>query len=158
MRSAGTVNWSSQAGRAAFGFQGNLVSAVRTNPTTRFFKSSGREWISFEQDAVARRDCEHVRGHPLEFLVGNLDEFVPVFLEELPERDWKKSRVDHGEVVVQNADERHQVQAVVRAPIVRERDRFYADPDALQRVPQLSKGLSVRAKSLADCEDVVVHP
>src|SRR5256712_13816581 len=105
--------------------------------------------ITLEHDAVARRDREHVRGHGFEFFIRDLDEFEPVFLEESPERHGEQTRIDHREVIIQDADERHQVQARREALEVRQWDLLLVDPDRFYCLADPSPFVIVAAASFS---------
>src|SRR5206468_8347851 len=92
------------------------------------------------------------------FFIRDLDEFERVFLEESPKRHGEQTRVDHREVIIQDADERHQMQARRGALEVRQWDRLYVNADRFHGFADLSQSVGVRAEYLADSEEVVVHP
>src|SRR5207244_13583026 len=124
-----TENWPSEARRAAFGLERNFVSTISSDATTRLLQTRLRDRTPLEHDAISRRDREHVRGHRLDFRVGDLDEIEPVFPEELPKRNPHQTRIDDPEVLIQEADERHQVHARLRTLDAREANRHGLAPD-----------------------------
>src|SRR5207245_2908304 len=91
---------SRQAGRAAFGLEGDLLPAIRPDATPGGLEALTGDRVSFEDDAIAAPDREHVRRHRVELLVWDFHEFEPVLSERFPEWDREEAWVDDREVVI----------------------------------------------------------
>src|SRR2546422_4528574 len=149
---------SRQAGRSAFGLERNFFPSIGPDATPGGLEALLSDRVPFEDDAIAGRNREHVRRHPVEFLVRDFDEFESAIVEGFPERDREEAWVHHCEVVIDDADERHQMEARLRALEVRQRDGLHFHADALHRLPDLPQALRVRSETLAHRQEVMIHP
>ena len=102
------------------------------DPASGFLEPSLRDRIPFQHDAIPRRDGQDIRGHPVELGVGDVDEIESVGLKALPKGNRQKSRIDDREIVVHEADQRHQMKACRGARVEREWHRFGPDAEGLE--------------------------
>src|SRR5437660_1956419 len=116
-----------QAGGAPLRLPRDLVSPIRPDPASGFLEPSLRDRIPFQHNAIPRRDGQDIRGHPVELGVGDVDEIESVGLKVLPKGDRQESRIDDREIVVHEADQRHQMKACRGARVEREWHRFGPD-------------------------------
>src|SRR5437773_9946185 len=129
--SPGSEDRPRQAGGAPLGLPRDLVSPIRPDPASGFLEPSLRDRIPFQHDAIPRRDGQDIRGHPVELGVGDVDEIESVGLKALPKGNRQKSRIDDREIVVYEADQRHQMKASGGARVEREWHRFGPDAEGL---------------------------
>src|SRR6266540_3923772 len=158
LTSSGAQDRPGQACCAAFGLQRDLPPAVHAHATPGVLEQSLRYRIALEHDAVPRRDREDVCRHRGEFLLGDLDQVKPGVFEGPPERDGEETWVHHGQVVVEEADEGHEVEARLRTSVIGERHRLDPDAHLAEDPPELAEPLRVRPEALAHRQDVVIEP
>src|SRR5437016_5808011 len=156
--SPGAQDRASQARCAALGLQGDLISLVRTDSTAGVLESFLRDGISLEHDAVPRAYRQDIRGHPVELPVRNLDEIEPKFFQSHVKGGRQKPRMDGSQILVDEADQRHQMEASLRSLVVRERDGFHLDPGSLEEFCKPKESLRVRPKTLAHRKEIVSDP
>ena len=70
----------------------------------------------------------------------------------------QKPRIDDSQILVDEADQRHQMEASLRSLIVRERDGFHLDPGSLEEFAKPKESLRVRPKTLAHRKEIVSDP
>src|SRR5947208_486485 len=131
---------------------------VGTDSTAGVLESFLRDGISLEHDAVPRAYRQDIRGHPVELPVRNLDEVEPEFFQSHMEAGRQKPRIDDSQILVDEADQRHQMEASLRSLIVRERDGFHLDPGSLEEFAKPKESLRVRPKTLAHRKEIVSDP
>src|SRR6266581_1629090 len=158
LTSSGAQDRPGQARRATLGLQRDLVPAVRAHATPGILEQSLRDRIAFEHDAVPRRDGEDVRRHRGEFRLGHLDHVEPAVFQGPPERDGEEARVHHRQVVVEETDERHEVEARLRTSVIGERHRLDPNAHFAEDPAELAEALRVRPEPLARRQDVVIEP
>src|SRR5207302_10359476 len=93
---------------------------VGTDSTAGVLESYLRAGISLRPDAVPRAHRQDIRGHPVELPVRNLDEIEPKFFQSHVKGGRQKPRIDDSQILVDEADQRHQMEASLRSLIVRE--------------------------------------
>ena len=70
----------------------------------------------------------------------------------------QKPRIDDSQILVDEADQRHQMEASLRSLVVRERDGFHLDPGSLEEFAKPKESLRVRPKTLAHRKEIVSDP
>src|SRR5947208_12042263 len=156
--SRGSKDRACQARSTALGLQGDLISPVRTDSTAGVLESFLRDGIPLEHDAVPRAYRQDIRGHPVELPVRNLDEVEREFFQSHVEAGRQKPRIDDSQILVDEADQRHQDEASLRSLVVRERDGFHLAPGSLDEVRKPKESLRVRPKTLAHRKETVSDP
>src|SRR5438552_190688 len=131
---------------------------VGTDSTAGVLESFLRDGISLEHDAVPRAYRQDIRGHPVELPVRNLDEIEPEFFQSHMKGGRQKPRIDDSQILVDEADQRHQMEASLRSLVVRERDGFHLDPGSLEEFAKPKESLRVRPKTLAHRKEIVSDP
>jgi len=96
-----------------------------------------RDRIPLQHDAVPRTDRKDIRGHRVELLVWDLDEIEPDFFKGHAKARRQKPRIRDSEILVDEADQRHQMEAGLRSLVVRERDGLHANPRSLEKRTKL---------------------
>jgi len=114
--------------------------------------------IARQHQAGAGRQGEHVAAHRLELLVGHLDKFDPACQQRLAEGNGQQGRIDEREIVVDGAQDRHEVKDVGGAAPMRQRHHDQLIGAALQQASKLSYPLVVGAVSAADGERAAIEP
>src|SRR5437899_7027881 len=131
---------------------------VGADSTAGVLESFFRDGISLEHDAVPRAHRQDIRGHPVELPVRNLDEVEPEFFQSHVKGGRQKPRIDDSQILVDEADQRHQMEASLRSLVVRERDGFYLDPGSLEEFAKPKESFRVRPKTLAHRKEIVSDP
>src|SRR5437660_11030288 len=70
----------------------------------------------------------------------------------------QKPRIDDSQILVDEADQRHQMEASLRSLVVRERDGFHVDPGSHEEFAKPKESLRVRPKTLAHRKEIVSDP
>src|SRR5437879_11979370 len=70
----------------------------------------------------------------------------------------QKPRINDSQILVDEADQRHQMEASLRSLVVRERDGFHVDPGSHEEIAKPKESLLVRPKTLAHREEIVSDP
>jgi hypothetical protein len=73
-----------------------------------------RHRIARNGDQLPRTEGQNIATQRHVLLVGDIHKIDFSFLEKFIKRDGQKTPVDHGEIRIQQADERHQMKNVVR--------------------------------------------
>src|SRR4051812_4731848 len=102
----------SQTGRSTAAFAADVLAVVFHDFDARRFEPAPGHRISREHQRAPVAKCQHVRAHGLELLVGYLDEGHAAVEEKLAEWDRQQWRVDHRNIVIDRADDRHQVEHI----------------------------------------------
>src|SRR5207253_11449650 len=131
---------------------------VGADSTAGVLESFFRDGIPLEHDAVPRAYRQDIRGHPVELPVRNLDEVEPEFFQSHMKGGRQKPRINDSQILVDEADQRHQMEASLRSLVVRARDRFHLDPGSLEEVAKPEEAFRVRPKTLAHREEIVSGP
>src|SRR5437016_12533554 len=121
---------------------------VGTDSTAGVLESFLRDGITLEHDAVPRAHRQDIRGHPVELHVRNLDEIEPEFFQSHVKGGRQKPRIDDSQILVDEADQRDQMEASLRSLLVRERDGFYLDPFSLAECTKTTASCVVRTEAL----------
>ena len=95
---------------------------VGTDSTAGVLESFLRDGISLEHDAVPRAYRQDIRSHRVELPVRNLDEIEPEFFQSRVKGGRQKPRIDDSQILVDEADQRHQMEASLWSLVGRERD------------------------------------
>src|SRR5438132_3210642 len=131
---------------------------VGTDSTAGVLESFLRDGITLEHDAVPQAHRQYIRGHPVELPVRHLDEVEPEFFQSHVKGGRQKPRIDDSQILVDEADQRHQMEASLRSLVVRERDGFYLDPCSLEEFAKPKESFLVCPKTLAHRKEVVYDP
>src|SRR5438552_16349970 len=105
----------SKAGRPTRAFHADLITHVLGDPGAGALESAPRPRISREHDALTWTEREHVRSHRVELVFRHLDELEAEIDQALAKWNGQQRRIDDGEVTIDRADKRHQMQHVARA-------------------------------------------
>src|SRR5438309_2187578 len=131
---------------------------VGTDSTAGVLESFLRDGISLEHDAVPRAYREDIRSHRVELPVRNLDEIEPESFQSHVKGGRQKPRIDDSQILVDEADQRHQMEASLRSLVVRERDGFHLDPGSLEEFAKPQESFRVCPKTLAHRQEIVSDP
>src|SRR5205807_10518828 len=131
---------------------------VGTDSTVGVLESFLRDGITIEHDAVPRAHRQDIRGHPVELPVRNLDEVEAEFFQSHVTASRQKPWIDDSQILVDEADQRHQVEASLRSLVVRERDGLHLDLGSHEEFAKLKESFRVRPKTLAHCKEIVSDP
>src|SRR5947208_14987182 len=107
---------------------------VGTDSTAGVLESFLRDGISLEHDAVPRAYRQDILGHPVELPVRNLDEIEPEFFQHHMKGSRQKTRINDSQILVDEADQRHQMEASIRSRVGRELQRSKFDPGYLEEL------------------------
>src|SRR5256886_13428358 len=127
---------------------------VRTDSTAGVLESFFRDRISLQRDAVPRAHRQDIRSHAVELPVRNLDEIEPEFFQSRMKAGRQKPRVDDSQILVDEADQRHQMEASLRSLEVRERDGFHLDPGSLEEFAKPQESFRDCPKTLAHRQEI----
>jgi large conductance mechanosensitive channel len=145
-----------EARRATVALARDLVTLVDGDLDACALESAPRLVVPLERESHPGRECEHVRAHRLELLVGNLDELDAAAHEQLDESDRHERRVGNREIVVEQREQGHEVQYLgASAQVGKVEDH---DLDARQRVRERSHALVVRAVTPPGEQCALVEP
>src|SRR5438552_3085532 len=131
---------------------------VGTDSTAGDLESFLRDGISLEHDAVPRAYRQDIRGHPVELPVRHFDEIEPEFFQSHVKGGRQKPRIDDSQIFVDQADQRHQMEASLRSLVVRERDGLHLDPGSLEEFAKPKESFRARPKTLAHRKEIVSDP
>src|SRR5438132_13773203 len=131
---------------------------VGTDSTAGVLESFLRDGITLEHDAVPQAHRQYIRGHPVELPVRHLDEIEPEFFQSHVKGGRQKPRIDDSQILVDEADQRHQMEASLWSLVGRERDGLHLDPGSHEEFAKPKESSRVRPKTLAHRKEIVSDP
>jgi selenide, water dikinase len=133
-----------------------VVACVDADVDTGPFHSPPRLVVALERHRGAGTEGEHVRPHRLELLVRHLDELEGALAKEFDEPHRQERQVDDCEVRVERREERHEMEDLGAAVVVREVDADHLDLG--QELGERPDARVVRAVAASHEERPLVEP
>src|SRR5262245_33493972 len=109
-----------QARGAAAALERDLAAFVFEHGRPGVEKQPPRDRVAADHHAARRREGEHVAREGSVLLVGHVGELIAAVQEPLSHEYRQRSRIRHGKILVDQADEGHQVEAGARSAPVRQ--------------------------------------
>ena len=145
-----------EAGGSAVAQARDVVALVDADVDARGLHAPACLVVALEGERNARPESEDVRAHRLELVVGHLDELDPVLPEDLHQAHGHERQVDGREIDVERREERHEVEHLAGAVVVREVEGHDVDPG--EQLAQRVDARVVRPVAAAHEQSAVVEP
>src|SRR5262245_8597415 len=122
-----SLDRSAKTRRSAPTLHADFVALIDEHVGTGPFEEHTGSGIAGQCDAPTWRNRQDVGAKRLEFLVGHLDQRVSEVEQTVPEWHSEQRRVDNEQIVIDRAEDRHQMKDIAGPPPVRERDNDELD-------------------------------